>query len=284
MIKYKNIKKRIYEILEVAGDEDRESRCFDYFILFLILFNILAVILESVNFLSEKYNYYFKIFEFISVLVFSIEYILRIWSCNINEKYNHPIWGRIKFALTPLLIIDLLAISPFFLPAIFVMDLRILRAIRLIRLLRIVKITRYNSSIEILIKVLKSRKDQLVVSFSFILILLILLSTFVYFFENPFQPDIFSNIPVTIYWGIMTMTTVGYGDMYPVTIWGKFFASLISLLCIGVFAIPSGIISSAFIEVMENQRKQKNSSLKLTCPHCGKELTQVLDKENIKIY
>ncbi len=261
------LKKRLYEILEVAASGDRLSRIFDIFIISLISLNVLAVIFETIESLSSQYKLFFRSFEIFSVAIFSIEYILRITTCTSDKAYKQPLIGRIKFALKPLIIIDLMAIAPFYLPFIFPFDLRFIRAIRLFRIIRLFKISRYSSSLKLLGNVFKTRKEDLFITAFMIFILLIISSSLMYFVERDVQPELFSSIPDAMWWGVATLTTVGYGDVYPVTKVGKLIGAVISILGIGMFALPAAILGSGFIE--EIQKRKKKS---ITCPHCGKEI------------
>ena len=160
-------------------------------------------------------------------------------------------------------IIDLLSILPFYMFAIFPFDLRFLRLFRLFRFIRVLKLGRYSTSLKLLRNVFKAKKAELAVFI--ILFVIILSSCFIFIVEHDAQPDKFTNIPVSIYWSVMTITSVGYGDIYPVTPVGQFFAIITALLGLGLFAIPTGIIASGFYEELHNQKKY--------CPHCGKEIT-----------
>jgi len=267
------LKKRISEILEVATPGDQLSRIFDIFIITLISLNIIAVILETVESLSSKYMPFFRNFEIFSVVIFTIEYISRIWSCTVNAKFKNPVLGRIRFALTPLLIVDLLAILPFYLrmiiPMIIPFDLRFLRAFRLMRILRMFKIGRYSESLRMFGRVLKAKKEELLIAVFMILILLIISSSLMYFVENEAQPQTFSSIPDAMWWGVTTLTTVGYGDVYPVTPVGKFLGAIIAILGIGIFALPTGILASGFVEEIQKRRTKR-----IICPHCGKDINE----------
>ena len=261
------LKKRIFEILEIASIGDSYSRIFDIFIMTLILLNVIAVILETVESLGSRYMLFFETFEMFSVAVFSIEYLLRIWSCTIAERYNRPLMGRLRFSVTPMALIDLMAILPFYLPMIIPLDLRFIRALRLFRFFRLLKMTRYSDSLKTFGNVIRAKKEELVITIFFILILLVISSSLMYFCENEAQPDVFSSIPASMWWGVATLTTVGYGDVYPITPIGKFLGAIIAILGIGMFAIPTGILGSGFIE--EIQKKEKKSNI---CPHCGKDI------------
>jgi len=185
------IKKKIYEILEVAAPGDLASRIFDIFIIILIFLNVLAVILETIEDLSSQYSQFFKIFEIFSVIVFTLEYILRIWSSTADPKYKYPISGRIRFIFKPLLLVDLFAILPFYLPMFIPFDLRFIRAIRLIRLFRLFKIGRYSESIRLFGKVLRSKKEELFITVFAVFILLIIASSLLYYVEHKAQPEAF---------------------------------------------------------------------------------------------
>lgn len=261
------IKNRIYEILEVASPNDIPSKIFDIFIITLILLNVIAVMLETVDSLNSKYAYYFWNFEVLSVIIFTIEYFLRILTCTANEEYKKPISGRIRFALTPLAIIDLLAILPFYLPMLIKLDLRFLRALRLFRMFRLFKMGRYSKALKTLGKVLKDKKEELLITLFSVFILLIFASSLMYFFEHEAQPENFSSIPSAMWWGVATLTTVGYGDVYPITPIGKLLGAIIALLGIGLFALPAGILASGFAEEVQNLKKDK-----IICPQCGKEI------------
>ena len=261
------IKKRIHEILEVTAAGDAASRIFDIFIVTLIFLNVLAVILETIDKLSIQFSQFFRIFEVFSVIIFTLEYILRVWSCTKDPKFKSSLSGRIRFILTPLLLVDLFAILPFYLPMFIPFDLRFIRAIRLIRLFRLFKLGRYSAAIKLFGRVLKAKKEELFIAAFALFILLTISSSLLYYVEHKAQPEVFSSIPAAMWWGVATLTTVGYGDIYPVTALGKFLGAIISLLGIGLFAMPAGILSAGFIEEI---RKAKETAK--TCPHCGEKL------------
>jgi len=226
-------KRRVYEILETAAPEDKPSRIFDVFIVVLIAINVLSVVLETVDALATRHISAFRIVEGISVVIFTLEYTLRLWTCTANERYVRPMTGRLRFALTPLAIVDLLAILPFYIPMLIPLDLRFLRAIRLVRIFRMFKVARYFESLRILGNVFRAKKEELVITAFIIGIILILTSSLMYYAENRAQPDVFSSIPQAMWWGISTLSTVGYGDVYPVTPVGKVLGGVVALLGIG---------------------------------------------------
>lgn len=258
-------RKRTWEIIEAAKAGDRASRQFDTAILSLIFLNVIAVIIGSVQVIQERWNTFLNVFEIISVLVFTIEYFTRLWACTVDARFQGPIRGRIRHAFRPMSIVDLLAILPFYLPFLG-LDLRSLRVLRLLRILRVVKVARYYSSLNLIKHVFQSKKEELVLASALMVLLLVVSSSLLYYCENAEQPDTFSSIPATMWWAVATLTTVGYGDMYPVTLLGKFCASVISILGIGMFALPTGILGAGFVEAVQKKKERH------VCPHCGQEL------------
>lgn len=232
----------------------------------LILLNVLAVMLETVNEIAEEYAGILLYFEYFSVAIFSIEYLLRIWCCNISKKYTGHMIGRIKFMFTPMAIVDLLSIMPFYLPMLITFDLRFVRLIRLSRIVRLFKMGRYSRAYILIKHVILAKKEYLAITLIFGMTLLIISSCMMYFIEHDAQPQIFSSIPATMWWGIVTLTTVGYGDSYPITPVGKCLSAVLALLGIGLFALPAGILASGFSEEI---RKQHCETI---CPHCGKDI------------
>lgn len=257
---------RIYGIIQ-PGDED--SRSFEYFIMGLIVLNVMAVVLDTVNWIYVRYSTFFHVFEAFSIAVFSLEYILRVWTCTVDPRFRHPVKGRFHYMITPLAIIDLLAVLPFYLYFILP-DMRFLRVVRLFRLFRVLKLARYSEALQTFFDVLKLKKEEMVIMVFTILILLIIFSSLLYEAEHAAQPEAFSSIPAAMWWGIVTLTTVGYGDLYPKTVIGKFIGSIVVILGIGLFALPAGVLASGFAEVL--QRKKEEKRKQTVCPHCGRNI------------
>ncbi|MGB5473858.1 MAG: ion transporter [Gammaproteobacteria bacterium] len=247
------MRSRIYQILEIARADDPASRRFDIFIVLLISLNILALVLESVDEIRTVYFEWFFWFEIFSVIVFSIEYLLRIWSCveSRDPRFREGLAGRLRFALTPMALVDLCAILPFYLGVFFSLDLRFLRALRL---LRIFKLTRYSTAMSSLLKVLRDEAQSFGAAFLILFVIMIIASSGVYLFEHKAQPEAFSNIPEAAWWSVATLTTVGYGDVTPVTIGGKIFGIVIMIIGIGMVALPAGILASAFSDELRQRR------------------------------
>ena len=257
-------RRRVYELLELAAPEDYASRACDIFIISLICANVVALILASVETIYQTAPQAFAIFEAASVGIFTIEYILRVWSYVEDPRYAHHVKGRIKLVLSPVQLLDLLAILPYLLLVVG-LDLRVLRVVRLVA--RIARLSRYFSGLRTLGTVLHAKRYDLFTVTIVLGVLLVLASSLMYFAEREIQPEAFSSIPATMWWTIVTLTTVGYGDVFPVTVQGRLLAGFIAVLGIGIFALPAGILGSGFLEEV-----QQRQSAPRTCPHCGLEI------------
>jgi voltage-gated potassium channel len=259
------LRRRVYEIVEDQKEGDRLGGAVKLLITSLIVFSVVSVVLETVPEISGRFGGAFKAFELFTVAVFSIEYVLRIWACTADPRYAGPVRGRLRMMFTPMALIDLAAVLPFYLPMVTGLDLRFVRALRLLRLLRVFKLGRYSESLKILANVLRNKKEELAMTVFAAGVLLIVFSSLMYYIENDAQPDRFSSIPAAMWWGVATLTTVGYGDIFPITVGGKILGALSALVGIGMFALPAGILGSGFIDEMHRRRTQVKS-----CPHCGK--------------
>ena len=264
------IQRRIYELLEVAHPDDTASRVTDLFLFVLIALNVGAVIVGTVDELAMRHAVFFYYFEVFSVAVFTVEYVLRLWTCVVDRRYARPFAGRLRFAGSWHAIVDVLAILPFYLPIILPIDLRVIRALRFFRLLRFLKLGRYSESMRIFGKVLRSERSELMVALFVAGVLLVLGSSFLYLVEHEAQPDVFSSIPAAMWWGVATLTTVGYGDVYPITPLGRFLGAIVAVMGIGMFALPAGILASGFAREMGKRRDEP-----AVCPHCGEPIEEV---------
>ena len=260
------VRGQIFATLEIAEDGNQISRAVDLSIMGLILLNVGAVIMETVPSMALAHARFFELFELFSIAIFSVEYILRVWTCTESARFNGPLAGRVRYVLTPMALIDLIAILPFYLPLIMPVDLRFLRALRILRIFRLLKFARYSRAVRIFGRVIGEKKEELVISLTAILIALVLIASMMYYLEKDIQPEAFGSIPAALWWGVVSLTTVGYGDVYPVTVMGKFFGGMVALLGIGVFALPAGIIASGFAQATQ---KETISEASEKCPHCG---------------
>ncbi len=248
---------RLYQIIEPAASRDTKSRIFDSFIFSLIIINIVAVILESFSELAIKYGTLFSVIEIFSITVFTMEYVLRLITASQKFPNSHPAIALLKFIKTPLSIIDLLAILPFYLPFIFPIDLRFVRILRLTRIARILKLNRYSKSLQLIGKIISKKKADLIITITVTVILIIFSASTIYYLETDEQPENFPNIITACWWAINTLTTVGYGDVIPRTVLGKILSGVVALLGVGLVALPTGIISSGFIEEITAKKKKK---------------------------
>lgn len=261
------LKQRVREILQIPSNPgDRMGRAFDIVIITLIVLNTVAVIVETMPEIDDAYVEWLRAFELVSVVVFATEFALRIWSITTDPRYADPVRGRLRWLGTPYAIIDVLAILPALL---FALDLRFLRVLRVMRVL---KLGRYSESVQILSNVVKRSRRELLTSFFFLGIALILTSSFMYYAEREAQPDVFSSIPTSMWWGIVTLTTTGYGDMVPITTVGRLLGGFAVILGVASVALPVGILSSSFVQEIEARRRKDAEAL--SCPHCGKEVMQ----------
>ncbi|MBL7856125.1 MAG: ion transporter [Cyclobacteriaceae bacterium] len=260
------LRRRLYLTLEPTEKGGLLERIFEFFLVSIIILNILAILLDSVAEIHLTYQSVFRKFELFTIIFFTIEYIARIYSIVENPEFQHPVKGRLRFIKSPMAIIDILSFLPFyfvFLP----LDFRFLRIFRLMALFRLFKIARYLHALKIFKRVLIDRKEQLVLSFLFILFILVIISFIMFYVEHDAQPDKFTSIPATMWWGVATITTVGYGDIVPITALGKFMGGIFAIAGVGLLALPAGILSSGFYEMLH----AKEVDIK-TCPHCGKEI------------
>ena len=269
-----NLKYRVYDILVETDDGELIDRIVAVILMILILVNAVAVVLETVDEINAEYGALFQSLEIVSVTIFTVEYLLRLWVAPLSPQYAKPLRGRIRYAFSAMAIIDLLAILPTFLPMILPVDLRVIRFLRTFRLFRLFKMSRYIESLNTLDDVIRSKKEELTVTVVMILMLLLFSSSLMYLVENEAQPDKFPHIPAAMWWGVATLTTVGYGDVFPITPLGKLLGAFIAFLGIGMFALPTGILASGFAEEIKS-RKEKNRICP-PCPHCGGDIAEIV--------
>lgn len=265
---YHTIKKNVHVLLHPELGTSKWDRILNGFIIVLIIMNITAVMLETVPSIHDPHTEFFRIFDLVSVIIFTIEYILRVWSSNHDPRYKHSVHGRLRYMISTDALIDLIAILPFYLHVFIGFDLRVLRIFRLLRFLRLFRLTAYMKSARMVKNVFKKRANELKLSLVLILFFIIMASCLLYFAEHRAQPNVFSSIPATLWWAVVTATSVGYGDMVPITVLGKTLTGILSLSGLAVFALPAGIITAGFLEEMRKMKNPKSH----TCPHCGQPL------------
>lgn len=253
---YHRLQKRLYEILEPAVYGDKTSRNSDLFFTALVVINVVSVTLESVPALYESYQNFFRALEIVSVIIFTIEYFGRLWSAPSQDTANQSLLNNLKYRISYVFsfngLVDLISILPFYLQSIFpYLDLRILRTLRL---LRILKLSYYNSAFKDLFEaIFEERKSFYAASYLFIVVLIVS-SSLIYFAEHKVHPTGFQSIPGSMYWALITLTTVGYGDITPVTGIGQFIAMLSAVFGVVVVALITGIVASSFNSQMERRK------------------------------
>lgn len=247
------IKKRLYAVLEVSRADDAVSRAVDRFLIVLIVLNVLAGIFHSIEWMVTGYAALFDYFEVVSIAIFTLEYVLRVWCSTSSQRarFHHPVWGRLRFMVTPYALIDLAAIAPFLIAAAIGVDLRVLRALRLLRLL---KLTRYYSAWQTFAAVFVAQRQSFFMAGFLMAIVLVLSASFMYAIENHAQPEKFADIPSAMWWAIVTLCTIGYGDVTPITPLGKVFGGVISILGLVMYALPAGIMASGFVQELRKRQ------------------------------
>lgn len=232
-----SIKIKLKEVVE--KEETRAGRAFNLFIMVLIVLSVLSISVETLPDLDEKLHRYLEVFEIVVVIIFTIEYLLRIIVADKKFKYIFSFYG----------LIDLLAIIPFYLAA--GIDLRSVRVFRILRLFRLLKATRYTDAVTRLLRVFKTIKAELTVFVMVTVCILYISAVGIYYFEYPAQPETFSSVFHSLWWSVTTFTLLGYGDIYPITFGGRFFTFIVLMVAIAMIAIPTGLIASALSEEID---------------------------------
>ncbi len=264
----KKLKKRIFDTICPVGEHSTASRIFDIAIVTLILINVVLVIADTFT-LPPTVKEISTVVEFVSVILFTAEYILRLWTSDMMYPEVGPLRSRLRYIFSFMALIDLFAILPFYIPFVIKIDLRVLRMLRIVRLFRIFKINRYTTALSTIANVFKKKKSQLLSSMFVVILLMIIASVLMYNVEHEAQPETFSNAFSALWWAVATLTTVGYGDIYPITVLGKILSAVIALLGIALVAVPTGIISAGFMEDIERTSEENEKEY---CPYCGKKI------------
>jgi voltage-gated potassium channel len=299
---YRRIKRNIFEIIQPSADVSQArlaSRIFDSVIMTLIVFSVLSVFICTFKIPDWLFRILIRV-EFVSIIIFTIEYALRIWTANFLYPELNPIRARIRYITSPMAIIDLISILPFLVPVLHTYNLVGVRVFRLVRLLRIFKLNRYSDALAAIGDVFRRKSQQMIASTFFVFIILILASLLIYYAEHDAQPEQFANAFSGLWWAVATLTTVGYGDIYPITPLGRVLGAIIAILGIGVVAVPTSILSAGFMGMLEKETAEENEAGKTKkqdipagtpethahpaesadatfeppqyCPHCGKKL------------
>ena len=252
--KGRTFRQRVHALVFPSAYGGELHNLYDSFIVVWVVISVLAVILESVRGIHYLLNMEFLILDAIAVSIFTFEYCLRMYCCVEEPGYKKALSGRLKMAKSTSSIIDLLAIAPFFLE-VFLHHLIDLRFMRVFRLLRLLKLTRYTGATQSLVKVIAREWPVMAASAFIMLLLVVMTASLGYLFEHEAQPEKFENIPQSIYWAVITLASVGYGDISPVTPAGRAMTIVLALIGIGIFAIPAALLSSAFSDQLKSDRE-----------------------------
>ena len=265
MNKYQRIKRLVFEVIQpsvaISGPCRIASRIFDSMILLLIVFSVISVFLCTFRIPDWLYRTLIRI-EFISVIIFTLEYALRIWTANLLYPGLNPVRARIRYVTSPMAIIDLIAILPFLLPILHTYNLVGVRVFRLVRILRIFKLNRYSDALTSIEEVFRSKAQQMIASMFFVFMVLLLASLLIFYAEHDAQPEQFKNAFSGLWWAVATLTTVGYGDIYPITPLGRVFGAVIAILGIGMVAVPTSILSAGFMEALNKELERSENAAK----------------------
>jgi voltage-gated potassium channel len=247
-------RQKIFQIIQPDHGESIASRIFDWTITLLILLGVIIVFTTTFD-LPVPVRRTFRILGQITTLVFTVEYLLRILTADLLYPEIGPLASRIRFVFSPMALVDLVAILPFWIPMLFPSPMLGLRALRLILLLRILKLNRYFDAVRSIGQVLASKRQELIASLFFALLLMLVSSLLMYSAEHEAQPGVFRNAFSGLWWAVATLTTVGYGDIYPVTVVGRILGAFIALSGIAALAVPTGIITAGLTESLSHRAK-----------------------------
>lgn len=262
---------RVYEVLTNPRGNDFVGRAIGLALLLLIAANVFASILETDVEIARRAPTFFYWFELISVAIFTVEYVARIWSCAADPRFAGGIRGRLRMALTPMALIDLVAIAPFYVEMLSPgsLDLRFLRILRLLRIFRLLRIRRLSDSMAMLGRIVVSKRAELGVTLAVVIVAMLIAAGSMYMVEHTQPNTQFTSIPRAMWWAICTVTTIGYGDMVPTSPLGQTIAGFVAFIGICALALPVGILSSGFIDEVNRKR---SATQPRPCPHCGMDI------------
>ncbi|MFM8678981.1 MAG: ion transporter, partial [Alphaproteobacteria bacterium] len=250
----RSFRQHVHALVWPSEHGGRLHHYFDTFIVACVIVSVLGVVLESVDGVHYHLNVEFALLDAVSVAIFTLEYMLRIFSCVEEPRFRRAVAGRVRFMGSIGAMIDLAAILPFFLEA-FLHHLFDLRFLRIFRMMRLLKLTRFNNATAVVMQGIRREWPVLTASLFVLLLVIVMTASLGYLFEHGAQPDKFENIPTAIYWAVVTLASVGYGDIAPVTPLGRMFTVVVSITGIALVAIPSGILSAAFIDQLRIERE-----------------------------
>jgi voltage-gated potassium channel len=261
---------KVWDLVE-AHDHDfdgrRELDWLDKFTIGLVLANVVAIILSTDPGVVARVGPAFFWFQWASVIYFTLEYAVRIWACTADDENVRPVMDRVHYMTSFMGIVDFLAVAPFYLALLYPgVSPRALEGLMLFRLFWLLKLGRYSNTVSRMDDIVRSKSKELAAAFSLVGVLIVLAAAGMWFFEKDTQPDKFGTIPLSMWWSVVTLTTIGYGDVFPTTIGGRVFASFVALAGIGMIALPAGILASAFSA--EFTKAEVEQQLDDVCPTC----------------
>ena len=247
------LRRTVFRLMDTATENDTASRVVDVCLIVLIAASVSAVILESIPAVEQAFSAELYWFEVFTIAVFSVEYVLRVWSCveDSSRSGKGPLRHRLRFVFSFHAIVDLLAILPFYLLTFGLFGNVDMRFLRSVRLLRVLKLTRYFAALNMLIIAVRENGRALAASFLILVTIMLLAASGMYYFERVSQPVDFGSIPAAMWWAFATLTTVGYGDVTPITVGGKIFGALITVVGIGMVALPTSILASGYSQQLK---------------------------------
>ncbi len=244
VIALSSIRQHLHDFFEYKS-KTKAGKLFEHALFFLILSNVVFAALETIASLHQQFQAFFGWFNMISVMIFTVEFFLRIWVADLKKEYSSR-FGRVRFSFSLPMLFDLAVILPFYLQTFFNFDARVLRVFRLIRIFRIMRLAPYSIALDRILAVLRREKEELIAIFGIMIMSLFITSTMLYMAENHVEGTQFTSIPASFWWGIATLTTIGYGDMVPITPLGKVFGSFAAIIGVGIFALPTGLLGASF--------------------------------------
>ncbi|MCW8994239.1 MAG: ion transporter [Psychromonas sp.] len=261
MLNFSRLRKKTFQLLEGDIYKSLLAKHVNLLLIVLILANVIAVILGSDDEISLQYSAQFSFFEILSTCIFSIEYLVRVWCCVENKqiKYHSLLKKRFHYLISPIAVVDLIAIAPFFISFFIMIDLRYLL---LLRILRLLKLTHYFKGFNIFLTVIVKELKNIAAAIMVMMFLIIIAASLMYTLESKAQPEVFGNISHSLWWAVVTMTTVGYGDVTPVTILGKIVATIIMLIGVALVALPTAILAAGLIEELRERKRNLDAHVK----------------------
>jgi voltage-gated potassium channel len=274
------LRRRAHEILDHTLPDDPPATILAGVLVALITANVVAIVLKSEARIDAVWHGWLDMFEVVSVALFTVEYLARVWAAveSGHGRYRRPVLGRLRYMVTPLALVDLIAILPFYLGFLIPVDLLF---VRVFRMFLIFKLTRYQASMNLLARVLRNEAGPIAAAVFVLMMLLVVAASFAYLAEHDAQPTVFASIPDAMWWAVVTMTTVGYGDMVPVTPLGRVVGGVIAIIGLGMVALPAGLLASGFSEQLHQRRQEFEAAVSRTLargaitPEEGDELKEI---------